>query len=151
MSTAQIAARLLRTRWFVRAPIALFRARLGFLFGSRLLLLEHHGRKTGQRRFVALETVDRPDPATVIVASGFGTGAQWYRNLRADPNCSVTLGFRYRVPARARVLPPEQAHMVLAGYQIAHPAAYRELSGIIEAAIGGSIDDVPLVELSLRP
>ncbi|MGW4714622.1 hypothetical protein [Nocardia sp. NPDC004260] len=31
-----IGARLLRTRWFVRAPIAVFRARLGFLFGGRL-------------------------------------------------------------------------------------------------------------------
>ncbi|MGH7735078.1 MAG: nitroreductase family deazaflavin-dependent oxidoreductase, partial [Gemmatimonadales bacterium] len=34
------AAGLLRVRWLVRAPIGLYRARLGFLFGSRLLMLE---------------------------------------------------------------------------------------------------------------
>ncbi len=44
------AARLLRVRWFVRAPIWLYRARLGFLFGPWLLMLEHTGRKTGARR-----------------------------------------------------------------------------------------------------
>lgn len=38
-TTARMAARLLRTRWLVRAPIALFRARLGFVFGRRLLML----------------------------------------------------------------------------------------------------------------
>jgi hypothetical protein len=35
------AARLLRVRWIVRAPVWLYRARLGFVFGSRLLMLEH--------------------------------------------------------------------------------------------------------------
>lgn len=46
-------------RWFVRAPIWLFRARLGFLLGSRLLMLEHLGRKSGGRRHVVLEVVTR--------------------------------------------------------------------------------------------
>jgi hypothetical protein len=46
----------------VRAPVWLYRARLGFVFGSRLLMLEHTGRKTGIRRYVVLETVDHPGP-----------------------------------------------------------------------------------------
>jgi hypothetical protein len=37
---AALAARLLRVRWVVRAPIGLYQARLGFLFGSRLLMLD---------------------------------------------------------------------------------------------------------------
>jgi hypothetical protein len=41
------AAGLLRVRWVVRVPVGLYRARLGFLFGSRLLMLEHTGRKSG--------------------------------------------------------------------------------------------------------
>ncbi|HLS79672.1 MAG TPA: nitroreductase family deazaflavin-dependent oxidoreductase, partial [Nocardia sp.] len=57
---ADLGVKLLRTRWFVRAPIWAFRARLGFLFGGRLLLLEHTGRTSGKARYVALETVDRP-------------------------------------------------------------------------------------------
>lgn len=46
-SATRAAAALLRVRWFVRAPIWLFRARLGGLFGSRLLMLEHVGRSPG--------------------------------------------------------------------------------------------------------
>ncbi|MET8156751.1 hypothetical protein ABZT47_10295 [Sphaerisporangium sp. NPDC005289] len=42
-----IGARVLRTRRLVRAPIWLYRAGLGILFGSRLLMLEHIGRTTG--------------------------------------------------------------------------------------------------------
>ena len=67
------AARLLRVRRIVRAPIWLYRARLGFVFGSRLLMLEHTGRKTGIRRYVILEAVGHPDPAAYIVAAGFGS------------------------------------------------------------------------------
>ncbi len=38
------AAKLLRVRWLVRAPIWAYRARLGAVFGSRLVMLEHTGR-----------------------------------------------------------------------------------------------------------
>jgi len=69
------AARLLQTRWIVRAPVWLYRARLGFLLGSRLLMLEHTGRKTGTRRYAVLEIVYCPQPGTYVVASGFGTPA----------------------------------------------------------------------------
>ncbi|MGH3594278.1 MAG: nitroreductase family deazaflavin-dependent oxidoreductase, partial [Pseudonocardiaceae bacterium] len=68
-------ARLLSNRRLVRAPIWLYRARLGFLFGSRMLLLEHVGRKTGARRYVVLEVVGHPTPGTYVVASGFGDRA----------------------------------------------------------------------------
>jgi hypothetical protein len=56
----------------VRAPVGLYRARLGFLLGSRLLMLEHTGRKSGARRYVVLEVVGHPRPRTYVVASGFG-------------------------------------------------------------------------------
>lgn len=144
-------AKLLQSRWFVRSPIWLFRARLGFLFGGRLLLLEHIGRKSGAARYVVLETVDRPDPGTVIIASGFGETAQWYRNLLAEPHCRVSIGTHHRVPAEARTLDRSRAAEVLAGYRIRHPRAYRELSGLIEEATGRGIETVPLVELALRP
>jgi hypothetical protein len=49
------AARLLTVRWLVRPPVWAYRARLGVLFGSRLVMLEHTGRTSGRRRFVVLE------------------------------------------------------------------------------------------------
>ncbi|WP_280232523.1 nitroreductase family deazaflavin-dependent oxidoreductase [Nocardia cyriacigeorgica] len=143
-------ATLLRTRWFVRAPIVVFRARLGFLFGGRLLLLEHIGRTSGQVRYVVLETVDRPDTDTVVIASGFGESSQWYRNLLAEPRCRVSIGWRYRTAAMARMLDIEETAAVLAGYRVRHPKAYQELSGVIAETTGRDIDTVPMVELSMR-
>jgi len=106
--TAAWAARLLRTRWIVRAPVWLYRARLGLIFGSRLLMLEHTGRKTGIRRFAVLEAVDHPDPGTYIVAAGFGDRAQWLRNVRASPRVRVYAGARRPAAATARPLPPRR-------------------------------------------
>lgn len=146
---ADLGVKLLRARWFVRAPIRVFRARLGFLFGGRLLLLEHTGRTSGKPRYVALETVDRPGPDTVIIASGFGETSQWHRNLLADPNCRVSIGTRYRAAAVARPMDRAETAVVLADYRIRHPKAYRKLSGIIQDATGRDIGTVPMVELSL--
>jgi deazaflavin-dependent oxidoreductase (nitroreductase family) len=101
-SPAALAARLLRVRWIVRTPILLYRARPGSVFGSRLLMLERAGRKTGIRRYGVLEAVDRPDSATCIVAAGFGDRAQWLRNVRATPRVRVYPGSRRPVPAIAR-------------------------------------------------
>ncbi|MEU8900426.1 nitroreductase family deazaflavin-dependent oxidoreductase [Nocardia sp. NPDC048505] len=145
-----LGARLLRTRWFVRAPIGLFRAGLGFVFGSRLLLLEHIGRKSGEPRYVALETVAHISRDRVVIASGFGATSQWYRNLRVTPRCHVWIGARRRVPAVARVMEPPESAQVLAEYRIRHPRAYRKLSGLIEESTGRGIDTVPLLALDLR-
>lgn len=60
------------------APIWLYRARLGFVLGSRTLMLEHVGRKSGAKRYVVLEVVGHPAPDTYVVASGFGEHAQWF-------------------------------------------------------------------------
>ncbi|MEU4342497.1 nitroreductase family deazaflavin-dependent oxidoreductase [Nocardia sp. NPDC023852] len=147
---AGVSVRLLRTRSFVRAPIGVFRARLGFLFGGRLLLLEHTGRSSGRPRYVVLETVARPSRDRVVIASGFGKQAQWFRNLVADARCWVSIGSRHRVSAVARVLTLDESATVLDGYRREHPKAYRKLGGLIEEATGSDIDQVSLVELTLR-
>jgi hypothetical protein len=49
--SSELLGRLLQNRGLVRAPIWLYRLRLGFLFGRRMLLLEHIGRKSGARRW----------------------------------------------------------------------------------------------------
>lgn len=58
-------------RFLLRAPIWLYRAGLGGLFGHRLIYIAHRGRRTGARREVVVETV-RYDPAVpeaVVVAA----------------------------------------------------------------------------------
>ncbi|MGB3301312.1 MAG: nitroreductase family deazaflavin-dependent oxidoreductase [Gordonia sp. (in: high G+C Gram-positive bacteria)] len=144
-----IGAKALRTRWFVRMPIPLMRAGFGFLFGGRLLLLEHTGRKSGRERFVALEAVDRPTKDRVIIASGFGEKSQWYQNLQANPNCRVWIGFLRNRAATARTLPAEEASAIVERYRVKYPKAYDKLAGVIEDATGRSIEAIPYVELVL--
>lgn len=142
-------ARLLRSRWFTRAPIPIFRAGLGAVFTRRLLMLEHVGRRTGEARYVVLEVVREEAPSSWIVASGFGPGAQWFRNLRAQPGCHVSVGRLRRQPARASVLDEAERETVLAAYQAEHPGAWAKLSAVITEATGQSDPDIPLVRLAL--
>jgi deazaflavin-dependent oxidoreductase (nitroreductase family) len=148
-----LAARLLRTRWIVRAPVWLYRARLGFVFGSRLLMLEHTGRKTGTRRHVVLEAVDHPDPHTYIVAAGFGDRAQWLRNVRASPRVRVYAGSRRPAPALARPLTTEETAAALTAYARRHPRAWAALKPVFEATLGAPIDSdgtsLPVIALDL--
>jgi len=104
---ARVGAALLHVRWFVRAPIWLYRTRLGVVFGSRLLMIEHTGRTPGLRRYVVLEIVDRPSPGRYVVVAGFGRRAQWLRNVEANPQVRVYLGSRAPVAAVARRLDPD--------------------------------------------
>lgn len=144
-----LSARLLHTRWVVRAPIVVFRAHLGFVFGGRMLLLEHVGRSSGEPRYVVLESVERPSPDRVVIASGFGRTSQWFKNLQAEPNCRVSIGRRHRVRAVARVVDAAERAEIVARYRRDHPKAYAKLSGVIEESIGKTIDEVPYVELTM--
>jgi deazaflavin-dependent oxidoreductase (nitroreductase family) len=81
----------------------------GGLVGGRLpglppmLLLDHVGARSGQRRTNPLVYV--PDGENyVIVASRGGSrrNPSWYHNLRANPDTTVQVG-RRRIPVRASV------------------------------------------------
>lgn len=154
-AVASAGAALLRQRWFARAPIWLYRARLGAVFGSRLLMLEHTGRTTGARRYVTLEVVSRPAPDRYVVVSGFGTRAQWFRNVRANPRVRVYLGSRRPRAAVARILASEESAAALSDYASSHPRAWRTLRPVLETTLGARIDSetttLPLVALELEP
>lgn len=147
------AERVLRTRWMVRAPIGLFRAGLGFLFGGRLILLEHIGRTSGLTRYVVLEVVARPAPGSFVVASGFGTRAQWYQNVVAHPTVRVRWSARPAAAAVATPVAAADAASIIAAYAEQHPRAWARLSPVFEATLGAPLDDpgsLPLVRLDVR-
>jgi deazaflavin-dependent oxidoreductase (nitroreductase family) len=152
-ATGAWAARLLRARWIVRAPVWLCRARLGLVFGSRLLMLEHTGRKTGARRYVVLEVVGHPDPRTWIVAAGFGDRAQWLRNIRANPAVRVYAGAHRPAPATGRPMASEEAAAALTAYARRHPRARAALRPVFQATLGARIDgegtSLPMIALTL--
>lgn len=151
---ARVAARLLRTRWLVRAPVGLYRARLGILLGPRFVLLEHTGRKTGATRHVVLEVVARPAPGTYAVTSGLGELAQWFRNIRVDPRVRVFRGSHAPISATARVLPGDEAAAMLTAYAHRHPRAWAAMRPVLTETLGRPGDDpvtgLPVVILDSR-
>ena len=143
--------RLLATRWVVRAPIWLYRAHLGFVLGHRLLLLEHIGRKSGTRRRVVLEVVERRGRDTYVIVSGFGTRAQWYRNVVAHPEVRVSVGFQVRRPALAVALGDEDVANTLNTYATRHPGAWRRLEPALAAVQDDANPRLPMFAVTLKP
>ncbi len=121
-----------------RLPIWLYRLGLGGLLGTRFLLLTHTGRKTGRVRQTVLEVVRYDRAATTfIVAAGFGSGSDWYRNIRANPRVTVQCG-RRRWEMVTNFLSPEQAGEELLDYARRHPVAMRELARFMGYRLDGS-------------
>ncbi|WP_049562850.1 nitroreductase family deazaflavin-dependent oxidoreductase [Nonomuraea sp. SBT364] len=112
-------------RLLFRLPIHLYRIGLGWLFGRRLVLINHVGRVTGKTRQVVVEVVES-GPAGVVAASGFGTGAAWYRNVLHQPQVTIQIGTR-TIPVTAVPLPPGEGADVFARYASRHRWAARVL------------------------
>ena len=145
----RLGARMLRVRAVVRFPIWLYRSHLGFLFGSRLLIMEHRSRRSGLPRYVALEVVDHPSGDCCVVASGFGKTSQWLRNVEADPHVRVSVGRRHLAPAMARPLSRTDTAAALAAYARRHRFAWAALKPVFEEALGAPVSELPLVALDL--
>lgn len=114
-----------------RAPIKIYQAGLGWLFGDRFLHLIHTGRNSGAERHAVIEVV-RYDPAadTYIIASGFGKKSDWLRNLEKTPRARIEIG-RRRLIVRAYRLPVNEAEEELLNYGQRHPTAIKSLARIM--------------------
>ena len=149
---AAFGARILRSRPLMRAPIWIYKARAGAALGPRLLMLEHVGRKSGVRRYVVLEVVDHPTADRYVVASGFGDKAQWFRNIRVNPQVRVYTGSRAPVSATARIMTQQEADRALGAYISRHPRAWEGFRPVLEHTLGSPISasDTPLPIVELR-
>lgn len=106
---------------------------MGWLLGSRLLLLTHTGRRTGRIRQTVIEVVsyDRSIPEAIVIAA-WGERAQWVRNLEAGPAISVQIGRVHWTAPEHRVLEPElAAEEVIAAYRREHPLAARSIGKLL--------------------
>lgn len=114
-------------RWLAKAPITLYRLRLGWLLGHRFLMLTHRGRRSGRvyRTVVEVPVYDKRTHEAVVVA-GFGEKTDWYRNLLAHPALELAIGGRRYAPGQ-RLLTPDERESVLADYFHKHPLAARAL------------------------
>lgn len=137
ISNPQVPAGLKRLMF--RLPIWFYKAHLGWLLGSRFLLLNHIGRKSGLPRQVVLEVV-RFDPQTKtwIIASGFGEKSQWYQNLRQQPQVIIQVGNQQH-QVTAKFLSSQEGAAEMVDYAQRHPSAAHNLPRLM----GYSVDDTP--------
>ena len=136
-----------------RAPVGLYRLRLGWLLGHRFLLLTHTGRKTGLPRQTVLEVMRHDSTTdTYVVAAGFGKRSNWYRNILASTNVTIEVGTQRR-RARARRLDPEEAFQEFSGYVLRHPIAARVVVRFLGFGKDATADqlaaDIPVVAFSV--
>jgi deazaflavin-dependent oxidoreductase (nitroreductase family) len=145
-------------RRVLRAPVPLYRARMGRLLGSRFLLLSHVGRRSGRRYETVLEVVGRvPATREYVVMAGLGRRADWLRNLLAGGGREVAVGRVRFVPA-VRLLDEDDAVDALAGYEqrnrLLAPVVRRVLSRLVGWRYTGTdaqrrrlVAELPLVAL----
>lgn len=125
-----------------RAPLYLYRLRLGFLFGERFIRLRHLGRVSGELKETIVEVIDQEKSArTVYCASGFGDKSQWFKNIQANENVLVTFK-NVEYLAVAKVLEEEQAAEVLLRYARANPKAIKSVARLSGYEMDGSESDV---------
>lgn len=139
----------------LHAPVWLFRARLGFLFGKRIVMLEHTGRRSGKLRQTPLEVVHRNGDA-YILCSGTGPNADWYRNIRAKPAVGMWVGSK-RHAVEQRFLETSEAATTFAFYERSHPKAAARLTELMGVSHDGTHESrmemvarIPMVEMRLR-
>ena len=130
------------SRLLFRLPIHLYRMDLGWLFGGRIMLVNHVGRVTGKRRQVVLEVVAHDaNEGSYVVASGWGPTAAWYRNVLHTPDVTIQVG-RRTIPVRAVPLPTDEGAEIFARYASGHRiAAKLLLPRLMGFAVDGSLAD----------
>ncbi|KDE97743.1 nitroreductase [Mycolicibacterium aromaticivorans JS19b1 = JCM 16368] len=130
------------SRLLLRIPVYLYRIGCGWLFADRLLLLHHVGRITGRPRRTVLEVVDHDrTTGSYVVASGWGTGAAWYRNVIAAPEVSIQVG-RRTFPVIAAALSESDGAEVFARYAARHRTLARYvLPHLLGLPVDGSDTD----------
>lgn len=130
------------SRWLFRVPIYLYQIHCGWIFGDRLVLLNHIGRVTGKQRQTVLEVVDhdRADD-TYVVASGWGPTAAWYRNVIHTPEVSIQVG-RRTIPVTAVPLSKDEGAETFGRYAARHRTlATHLLPRLMGFAVDGSEAD----------
>jgi deazaflavin-dependent oxidoreductase (nitroreductase family) len=125
------------SRQLFRMPIRLYRLGLGWLFGRRLLLLNHIGRVSGKPRQVVLEVVaHNPADGSYVVASGWGPAAAWYRNILHTPTVTIQVGTR-TMRVKAVPLTTDEGASIFADYASRHRMAAKYL---LPRLMGFSVD-----------
>lgn len=141
-------------------PNRVYAVGAGRLLGHRFVRITHTGRRSGREFHVVVE-VTHYDPGTgeAVVVSGFGPGADWFRNITAGGPTYLDFGAGPR-RAAYRVLDRNEALAVFVDYErrnrLVMPLFRPVLSWLLGWRYDGSeagrrrlVEDLPM--LALRP
>jgi deazaflavin-dependent oxidoreductase (nitroreductase family) len=132
------------------------------MLGRRFLLLIHTGRRTGKTYETVLEVAGYDRSASeVTIGSGWGAGADWYRNLEVSGTAEVIIGTG-RFLATPRVLDQQEAVRAVVDYErrnrLIMPIERAVLSRLAGWRYDGSeesrqrlVQQLPIIALRLTP
>jgi deazaflavin-dependent oxidoreductase (nitroreductase family) len=138
-------------------PILFYKLGLGWMLGSRLLLLSHTGCKSGKKRQAVLEIIHySPEDHSYYLVSGFGTRSHWYQNIKQDPKVTIQVGSN-RMAADAQRLEPDEAENIFLAYTQKYPQSIRLLAKVLKYDIVHTAEgyrafgrEIPLIRLTPR-
>lgn len=114
-----------------RIPVYIYRLGFGRLFGKRLVMINHLGRKTGVLHQTVVEVVEYdPQTGEVIVVAGYGPQTQWYQNLRAHPETTIQIS-SHKMPVVAEFVTVEDGEEVMSRYVRRHRKLTEELFSMV--------------------
>jgi len=126
-------------RAFFKAPAWLYRAGVGRLLGTRFLVVTHRGRISGRTYDTVLEVIGfDQDRNESTVVSAYGTSADWFRNIAANPAGRVRTGGMDYVPQH-RVLTAPERQVAAAAFCARHRWEASMVARVLPA-IGADVD-----------
>ena len=109
------------SRLFFRFPVLIYKLGGGWLFGDRLLLLNHIGRVSGKQRQAVLEVAHHDKKSnTFVVNIGFGKSSDWYKNLKKNPDVSIMVG-NHTINVHAEDLSSKEGGDIMVDFLRKHP------------------------------
>ncbi len=129
-----------------RLPVWLYRFRMGWLMGKRMIYFEHIGRTSGIKRRSIVEIIRYDQENDVYyVVSGYGEKADWFRNIMKTPKVSAQVANR-RFNANVERLSQERALEEFQDYAHRNPKMLKFLGNLIGIKLEGTEEE--LVQLS---
>lgn len=124
------------------------------MLGHRILAVTHRGRKSGREFQTILEAVsfDR-ETGESVVASAYGSGADWYQNIQAEPALRIMTGRLDYVPEQ-RFLTADEAREAAERFCREHAIEARLVPRVlpsIGAAVPAETDLAPPELLATLP
>jgi len=115
-----------------RIPVYFYRVGLGRLFGSRFVLINHIGRKSGKHYQTVVEIVERDqETGSITIVAGYGPQTQWYQNLRSHPDTEIQVGNR-KTRVISEFFSPEEGAEIMVRYM----KKYGSITGWLFSVLG---------------